>query len=339
MGSFRKFWGMLLAGLLASPLAFPAGDPQNPGIIEISDPTKFSKVVAISDAHGDFGPVKNLLRAYGLIDQYDHWSGGKTLFVVIGDSINKGKKSVKLLDFWIRLQEEAQNAGGQLVHTLGNHEAKLLAHGDEFIKKNPKLAKDLKKNGITAEELLDRSGSRGKFLHSMPAGVRVGNVLFVHSGQVPDMDWKEFVSVAQTELRQGNYAGEFLLGDDSILEARSWIKDEGGVKEMADRMKKMGLTSIVFGHDAKALGAKHKQQISAAEIHAGGPDTETRTLIKIDIKADPANKVSQEQLLFFNNTQEMMQEVPPRGISFTSRRMKKTRFLQPCEVLYGEFSR
>jgi hypothetical protein len=309
-------------------ILWAASDPGNPGILEIKDPDKYDRVVAISDVHAQYGTAEELLRAYDLIDENGRWSGGKTLFVVVGDTLNKGRKSLKLLDLWIRLQGEAERAGGRLVHTLGNHEASLLARDESFFSHHPELADDLKDHDLTLDQFLHRGGKRGRFLHRMPAGVRVGDVLFIHSGVPPDMSWAEFVRSAKEGLRAGRYDSKFLLGKNSILNSSGWADDPEKVAEISRRMKKMGLTTIVFGHDSSAFGEIDK--IEGMKLIERGEGSQL--LVKIDTGVGKG--VSDGRLLFFDTPAQMNGERPPADLRYSSRKMTKTKPLQPCENFY-----
>lgn len=323
-------WGALFA---FPCLASGASDPTNPGILEIPDPGKYERVIAISDAHARYGSAEKLLRAYDLIDDHGRWAGGKTLFIVVGDSINKGRKSLKLLDLWIRLQREAERAGGKLVHTLGNHEAGLLARSESFFQSHPELMDDLEKNDLTIDQFLHRGSKRGRFLHAMPAGVRVGNVLFVHSGMLPaGMTWDEFVAKAKVEIRQGKYDSSFLMGRDSILNSEHWGEDAGKIKALSDRMRAMGLSTIVFGHDVRAFGEDGLGRVDGRQLVSEGE--RSQLLVKIDSGMGKGKEVSRGRLLFFGKPEQMAGQAPPRTVQFSSRKMRKMKSLGPCEKLY-----
>src|ERR1700683_2189642 len=79
-------------------------------------------VVAIGDVHGDFDDFVAILRRTGLIDQQNHWTGGKTTFVQVGDLLQRGPKPRKVMDLMMALEKEAGPAGGRVVSLLGNHE-------------------------------------------------------------------------------------------------------------------------------------------------------------------------------------------------------------------------
>jgi hypothetical protein len=79
-------------------------------------------VVAIADVHGDFDDFAAILQRTGLTDQQNHWTGGKTTFVQVGDLLDRGPKPRQVLDLMMALEKEAAQAGGRVVSLLGNHE-------------------------------------------------------------------------------------------------------------------------------------------------------------------------------------------------------------------------
>ena len=86
--------------------------------------TGIDRVVAVADLHGDYRSFIYILAhpKIALIDQDFHWAGGKTHLVQLGDILDRGPDARKIFDLLMRLEKEAEAAGG-MVHTLlGNHE-------------------------------------------------------------------------------------------------------------------------------------------------------------------------------------------------------------------------
>lgn len=92
----------------AGPANAPAGPPES--------------VVAIGDVHGNFDGFVAILRRTGLTDEQNHWIGGKTTFVQVGDLLDRGPKPRETMDLMMALEKEALQAGGRVVGLLGNHE-------------------------------------------------------------------------------------------------------------------------------------------------------------------------------------------------------------------------
>jgi hypothetical protein len=80
------------------------------------------RVVAIGDIHGAYDNFVQVLQMAGLVDDDAHWIGGTTHLVQTGDFTDRGKDTRKVMDLLMRLEEEAEEAGGQAHILLGNHE-------------------------------------------------------------------------------------------------------------------------------------------------------------------------------------------------------------------------
>ena len=85
-----------------------------------------ARIVAVGDLHGDFKAWTDIARAAGLIDQRGRWAGGKTVLVQIGDIVDRGPDSLKIIRNLIALQREASRKGGKVIVVLGNHEAMMV---------------------------------------------------------------------------------------------------------------------------------------------------------------------------------------------------------------------
>ena len=105
-----------LLGAAETPAQSPAPQSQ-------SEWRGVSRVVAFADVHGAYDEFVTLLREAGVIDAQDRWSAGNIHVVSLGDLLDRGAGSRKVMDVLMRLQGEARSAGGALHVVLGNHEA------------------------------------------------------------------------------------------------------------------------------------------------------------------------------------------------------------------------
>jgi hypothetical protein len=81
------------------------------------------RIVAVGDLHGDYDVWLAIARAAGLIDTRNHWRGGNTTLVQLGDIVDREPDSLKIVRNLQQLQREAPRSGGRVVVLLGNHEA------------------------------------------------------------------------------------------------------------------------------------------------------------------------------------------------------------------------
>jgi hypothetical protein len=80
------------------------------------------RLVAVGDIHGAHEEFLALLRAVELIDEQDAWIGGDATLVQTGDLFDRGVAVKDVVLTLMRLQGEAERAGGRVVTLLGNHE-------------------------------------------------------------------------------------------------------------------------------------------------------------------------------------------------------------------------
>jgi len=85
------------------------------------------RIVVFADVHGAYPQLISILRETGVIDAAEHWQGGKTHLVSLGDLLDRGPESRKALDLLMRLEGEATAAGGAVHVLLGNHEVMNMA--------------------------------------------------------------------------------------------------------------------------------------------------------------------------------------------------------------------
>src|SRR5262245_17927870 len=97
---------LAVALVLAPPLARLSDAASSCGIENVE------RIVAVGDAHGAGGRYKAILKTAGLIDDKQHWVGGRTHLVQTGDLLDRGAESKEILDLLMKLEPEAQKAGG-----------------------------------------------------------------------------------------------------------------------------------------------------------------------------------------------------------------------------------
>ena len=87
------------------------------------------RIVAVGDVHGDYEQFAKLLADAELVDRKMNWRGGKTHLVQLGDVLDRGPYPRKISDLLMKLEAQAEKAGGRVHVLIGNHEAMNL-YGD-----------------------------------------------------------------------------------------------------------------------------------------------------------------------------------------------------------------
>ena len=111
---------------LSLPLAATADDWQFSGV---------ERIVAVSDIHGAYEPLVATLRNAGVLDADLGWAGGTAHLVIVGDILDRGPDSRDAMDLLMRLETEAEAAGGMVHVLIGNHEAMNLVGDLRYVAK------------------------------------------------------------------------------------------------------------------------------------------------------------------------------------------------------------
>lgn len=175
-----------------------------------------STIYVVGDIHGAYSTIRETLLNQQLIDQDDQWIGGKSHFVSVGDLMDRGPASRKVMDLFISLQKQAELAGGEFHVVLGNHEVMNLIGDLRYLSKEEvaEFADEeteeqrtkayswyLKSNRIKESEeakskfdidyplgffarqiAFSESGKYGKWLLSLPFVIKINDQLFAHGG-------------------------------------------------------------------------------------------------------------------------------------------------------------
>ena len=85
-----------------------------------------SRVVAFGAGHGAFDDWTQMLQDVGVVDAKLNWAGGNTHLVSLGDLIDRGPGSRKVVELLMKLDAQAEQAGGAVHLVLGNHEVMVM---------------------------------------------------------------------------------------------------------------------------------------------------------------------------------------------------------------------
>ncbi|HEX6998732.1 MAG TPA: metallophosphoesterase [Gammaproteobacteria bacterium] len=122
------------------------------------------RVVVVPDVHGAYEALVGLLRAAGIVDASLAWSGGDAVLVSLGDLLDRGSASRRVMDLLMRLEREAAAAGGGVHVLLGNHEAMNLLGDLRYVSAAEYAA-------FAAEEPPGvRAAAYERFVATLPAG-------------------------------------------------------------------------------------------------------------------------------------------------------------------------
>ena len=170
------------------------------------------RVVAFADVHGAYTELTGLLQSAGVVDAALHWTAGETHLVSVGDLLDRGADSRKVMDLLMRLQTEAKAAGGQVHVVLGNHEAMNVlgdlryvypgeyaaylpeedtafrtAQHDAFLTRHTGISEaDFEQKFPPGyfghRSMLGPDGRYGRWLLSLPVAIIINDTVYMHGG-------------------------------------------------------------------------------------------------------------------------------------------------------------
>ncbi len=157
-----------------------------PPLVEPDSFAEVTRIMAISDIHGEFDALADFLKAAGVVDDALHWSWRDGHLVVVGDTFDRGDQVTECLWLFYQLEQEARSAGGRVHFLLGNHETMVLRRDLRYI--NSKYLDGIvRRSRIHYDELYGPDMELGRWLRSRHTVVKVNDVLFVHGGMPPGL--------------------------------------------------------------------------------------------------------------------------------------------------------
>ena len=223
-----------------------------------------SKILAVSDIHGEFDHLVDILTKSGVIDPERHWSWADGHLVILGDVFDRGARVTECLWLIYRLESEARENGGAVHYILGNHELMALRGDKRYV--NDKYLKGIvKKTRIKYDDLYGPDTEIGRWVRSKHATIKINDIVFVHGGLSPfvvdrnlGMEQINDIVRGSIDLRSSRLAfdelSRFLLGNKGPFWYRGYHYEMKGnyplvlSEEVDSILSFFGASTIVVGH-------------------------------------------------------------------------------------------
>ncbi len=141
-------------------------------------------MIVVGDIHGHYDVMVEVLRDEARMIAPDlTWIAGTETVCFIGDYVNRGPDGIKVIDFLISLQLQAEMAGGRVIALLGNHEPFFLAAhllGDQRSGGSGGTFLADWRNLGTEHDLQLLTPEHVAWMIHLPAMVRIGKYLILH---------------------------------------------------------------------------------------------------------------------------------------------------------------
>jgi hypothetical protein len=205
-------------------------------------------VFVVGDVHGHRDALVDLLRAAGLLDDAERWTGADARLWLVGDLVDRGPDGIGAVALVMRLEDES---GGAVHCLLGNHEALLLAAhrfaaGETSVPGETFL--DIWKwNGGVDSDLRALTPDVVDWLAARPPIARVDEWLIVHADTPAYLALGGSLDALSATVRTILTDGTVEAMDDllAVLSDRMRLTDPVAVDALLDAY---GGTRIVHGH-------------------------------------------------------------------------------------------
>ena len=212
-----------------------------------------SKIYVVGDIHGYRQRLEILLQQAALLDEEQKWCGGDAALWFAGDLCDRGPDGIGAYELVMRLQGEAEAAGGKVGCLLGNHDLALLAAylmGDQSsaLKGGTYMRYWLRYGGIPSD--MERLQTRHvDWLLNLPIMAREGDWLLIHADGEFYRRYGESVAAvnaAAADLMQQRDGAVWDCYLDDFTERHAFDRDRG--QALLAFLATYGGDRLVHGH-------------------------------------------------------------------------------------------
>jgi hypothetical protein len=210
----------------------------------------------LGDVHADAKRLGKLMNGAGLASdpaspEQAQWLAGPAVLVVTGDFIDKDTHGLEVIAYLRALQASAQSQGGQVIVTLGNHEAEFLA--DPTVAKVSEFAGELTDAGLSPQLVAQGQEPIGQWLRGLPVAVKVGPWFACHAGDTHGASLDALDLALRKDMDAHGFAAPVLIADGSLLEQKldpPWweLGPQAPQPTLASAVQALGAQHVVQGH-------------------------------------------------------------------------------------------
>jgi hypothetical protein len=213
--------------------------------------TGIDRVVAVADLHGDFEQFIYILAhpQVALIDNDLRWIGGKSHLVQLGDIMDRGPHARRIIDLLMRLEKEAEAAGGMVHVLLGNHEEMNITG----------IALDYP-SYVTVEQFVSflpedfRRAREAGYIRSLPPEERKRaeiEGLDVETDQGVADFWRSIIVSKDPEARRAyvrgfnDSVGDWFIGKNAVVMINGVVYVHGGISEAISKWPLREINTVI----------------------------------------------------------------------------------------------
>eukprot|EP00919_Chromeraceae_sp_WS-2016_P055512 GHVR01131960.1.p1 GENE.GHVR01131960.1~~GHVR01131960.1.p1 ORF type:complete len:647 (+),score=136.26 GHVR01131960.1:62-2002(+) len=137
------------------------------------------EVFVLGDVHGDYDTTVSLLKQSNLIDDSLEWKCNNTLFIQLGNVIDKGPMSCELILLFDYLRNNAHVNGNRVELLMGNHE---YMSPTGYYQNESYPGGDVCYGKDGKAKAFSQGGKYRHYLESLKVAIVVNGILYVHGG-------------------------------------------------------------------------------------------------------------------------------------------------------------
>lgn len=184
-----------------------------------------NNTLVISDLEGNLDYFLAWGRKVGVLDGQGNWAFGSGHLVILGDSVDRGRRVFDLLWKLYELEIQASRAGGELHLVLGNHEQYVFRGQISKVEPEHLWATE---QLMPYQEAFSEQSILGRWLRDKPIALVLNETLFVHGGVSPTLIRKNLSidhwnQLHRTALAESNYGEPDLFGPESFTQYRGYF--------------------------------------------------------------------------------------------------------------------
>jgi len=198
----------------------------------------------MGDVHGWLERAQGVLVRAGIVDGAGHWRAGDNTLAFLGDLVDRGPDGIGVIDWIMRLETEADAAGGKVVAVLGNHDVLIMSAArwpDRFLS-------SWHRNGGNDDDMARLSAEHRLWLERRPAMALEHEHLLMHADALLYEEYGWTIDAVNDRI------AEVLQGEDpdgyedllDVFSQRDAFQDGADLAQAF--MRTYGGTRIVHGH-------------------------------------------------------------------------------------------
>jgi hypothetical protein len=219
-----------------------------------------------------------LLRYAGLANSNGEWLGGDAHLWFMGDLTDRGPDGVGVIDFVMRLQQDAERKGGMVGVVLGNHDIGILS-ALLFPQKPSGGSRgsfygDWVDYGGTVTDLPRLQAQHVEWLKNIPAMALDQDRLLIHADALYYPLYGETMAEVNAATKELMYSDDFRKWDELLgfASERLVFDDKNlGAMRVQQYLQQFGGKQIIHGHSPiNLLSGEPLDRITRAYVYANG---------------------------------------------------------------------